>query len=58
MYQPIGYTEGYGHFHFSDAVFEELAAFVAEDETARSNRYGMDRIGRFARSARLLSGSG
>lgn len=40
VFEPIGYTEGFGHFQFSDAVFQSLVALVSEQERFRGNRYG------------------
>lgn len=30
LFEPIGYTSGWGHFHISDALFEELRAYLRE----------------------------
>ena len=40
VYNPVGYTEGFGHFQFSDAVFEQLIALVSHEEGFRGNKYG------------------
>jgi hypothetical protein len=38
----IGYTGGYGHFHFPNALFEELRGYLRQrkDAYAENNRYG------------------
>jgi Domain of unknown function (DUF4338) len=40
VYEPVGYTEGFGHFHFSGEVFEELIDLVSDREGFRGNKYG------------------
>jgi hypothetical protein len=40
VYNPVGYTEGFGHFQFSDDVFGELIDTVSSEETFRGNKYG------------------
>jgi Druantia protein DruA len=40
VFEPIGYTEGFGHFQFSNAVFQELIGLVSGDEGFRGNRFG------------------
>lgn len=30
IFRPIGYTSGWGHFHISDALFEELREYLIE----------------------------
>jgi hypothetical protein len=39
---PIGYTSGYGHFHFPDALFAEMRAYlkVKKDTYEKNNRFG------------------
>ncbi|HVX18365.1 MAG TPA: Druantia anti-phage system protein DruA [Acidimicrobiales bacterium] len=38
--QPIGFTEGFGHFQFSDDVFTELVELARRDDPRRGNEYG------------------
>ena len=33
VWHPVGYTKGFGHFQFSDKVFEELRDFVEQKAT-------------------------
>jgi hypothetical protein len=40
VFQPIGYSEGFGHFQFSEALFRELAAVAREPGADRENAYG------------------
>lgn len=42
LYQRIGATQGWGHFHLNHGLFEELAAFVerAEPGKAHLHRFG------------------
>lgn len=40
VFTSVGYTEGFGHFQFSDALFNDLAAFLAERQDVRGNKYG------------------
>jgi hypothetical protein len=40
IYKSIGLTEGFGHFHFSAELFDEIVAFVSERGTIRGHRYG------------------
>lgn len=40
VFSSVGYTEGFGHFQFSDALFNDLAAFLAERQDVRGNKYG------------------
>ncbi len=40
LYQPIGYTEGFGHFQFSDALFSGLCEFLSNDGGVPSHEYG------------------
>ena len=40
VYHPVGFTEGFGHFQFSDAVFDELVDLLSADANFRGNRYG------------------
>lgn len=48
MFQSVGFTKGYGHFQFSNELFEELKAFVKDEADAdndlssrvQSSKYG------------------
>ena len=40
VYQSVGFTEGYGHFHFSDATFEALVGLIENEDDFRGSRYG------------------
>ncbi len=40
VFTPVGYTEGFGHFQFSDALFNDLATFLAQHKDVRGNKYG------------------
>ncbi len=40
VYVDAGYTEGFGHFQFSDELFSELVGLISEDEGFRGNEYG------------------
>lgn len=41
LFAPIGYTEGFGHFHFSADLFDELLDFLrGEGFDVRGHQYG------------------
>jgi hypothetical protein len=42
LLEPIGYTGGWGHFHISDTVFEELRSYLKRqgDPYANGNKFG------------------
>lgn len=40
LYEPIGYTEGFGHFQFSDSLFAGLCEFLSKDGGVPSHEYG------------------
>jgi hypothetical protein len=42
LFESIGYTSGWGHFHFSDELFEELREYLAreKDSYAGGFKYG------------------
>jgi hypothetical protein len=40
IFQPIGYSEGFGHFQFSDELFRDLAALIRTPGLERENEYG------------------
>ncbi len=39
---PVGYTSGYGHFHFPDALFAEMRAYLKakKDTYEKNHRFG------------------
>lgn len=39
---PVGYTSGYGHFHFPDTLFAEMRAYLKakRDTYEKNNRFG------------------
>jgi hypothetical protein len=40
VFQSVGYTEGFGHFQFSDELFAALAASVENLDSFRGNEFG------------------
>lgn len=42
VFEPIGYTSGWGHFHFSGKIFDELRSYLGslEDKSAESFEFG------------------
>jgi hypothetical protein len=42
IFEPIGYTSGWGHFHISDSLFEDLRGYLARagDEYATAFNFG------------------
>lgn len=40
VFTSVGFTEGFGHFQFSDALFAELVEFASEIEGLRGSKYG------------------
>jgi hypothetical protein len=41
VFKSIGYTQGFGHFHFSDEVFAAIVQFVTRDGRAlRGHKFG------------------
>lgn len=42
FFEPIGFTEGYGHFHLPDELFADLRTYLrrTRDPYATNNRYG------------------
>ncbi len=40
VFTSVGFTEGFGHFQFSDELFNDLVRFVKEDQALRGNRFG------------------
>lgn len=39
IFRPAGYTQGFGHFHFSNELFEDLKDFVSNDDRFRSGAF-------------------
>lgn len=59
LFEPIGYTSGWGHFHISDAIFEELRDYLKHvgDPYANGFKFGQGpnwRIRLIRRSLTLL----
>ncbi len=40
VFASVGFTEGFGHFQFSDELFADLARHVEQSRTLRGNKYG------------------
>jgi len=40
LYRPVGYTQGFGHFQFSDTLFDDLLEHLARRTEVRGNRFG------------------
>ncbi len=40
LYRPVGWTEGYGHFQFSEELFDALTDFARSKGDLRGNGYG------------------
>lgn len=40
LFASIGYTEGFGHFHFSDELFDSIVEFVRHNGEIRGHQYG------------------
>lgn len=40
LYQPVGYTQGFGHFQFSEPLFRALFEFLSNDGGAPGYEYG------------------
>jgi hypothetical protein len=40
LYQKVGYTRGFGHFHFSEPLFQALASFLSNDGGVPGYSYG------------------
>jgi hypothetical protein len=40
VFTSTGFTEGFGHFQFSDQLFADLVRFVETRQTVRGNKYG------------------
>ncbi len=42
LFHSVGFTEGWGHFHISDAVFQEMKEFLSDigHKYANGNRFG------------------
>jgi hypothetical protein len=40
IFKSVGFTEGFGHFHFSDELFNDIVEFVKQGGTLRGHQYG------------------
>jgi len=40
VFRPVGYTKGFGHFHFSDELFQELKELVEDYDDFRTGKFG------------------
>lgn len=40
LYQPVGWTQGYGHFQFSAELFDELVRHLDRKGLSEGNRFG------------------
>jgi len=40
VFRPAGYTKGFGHFHFSDDLFDELKNLVEDRDDFRTGKFG------------------
>jgi len=42
VFQPVGFTEGYGHFHLANGTFEKIRAYLTtcKDKEARRYKFG------------------
>jgi uncharacterized protein DUF4338 len=42
VFQPVGFTEGYGHFHLANGTFEKIRAYLTscKDREARRYKFG------------------
>jgi hypothetical protein len=38
-FQPLGFTEGWGHFHITDGLFEKMRAFLRERDHAYADQH-------------------
>jgi hypothetical protein len=56
IFQPIGYTEGWGHFHISNLLFEQMRRFLKlkRDTYSKNYRYGDGPNWRLRASRRAL----
>jgi len=39
-FASVGFTEGFGHFQFSDELFADLASYLGTQQSVRGNKYG------------------
>jgi len=39
VFQPVGFTEGYGHFHLANGTFEKIRAFLSKCRDKELGRY-------------------
>jgi hypothetical protein len=40
VFRPTGFTKGFGHFHFSDDLFDDLKSLVEDRDDFRSGKFG------------------
>ena len=40
LYTPVGFTQGYGHFQFSNALFRDLCELLRDDGDLPGHQYG------------------
>ena len=57
VFQPVGYTEGFGYFQSSDALFRDLARYTAVPGQQRKCEYGQALTGGYRRLGKRLSNS-
>ena len=57
VFQPAGYTEGFGYFQFSDALFGDLARYTAVPGQQRKCEYGQALTGGYGRLGKRLNNS-
>ena len=55
-YEPIGFTQGWGHFHFPDELFDDMRAYLLSrrDKYSTNNRFGQGPNWRFRAIRRAL----
>jgi len=60
VFISLGFTEGWGHFHFSDGTFEQVKAYLREigDPVVKRYKYGGGPNWRFRVVKRCLAGLG
>lgn len=40
LYKSVGYSEGYGHFHISNEIFQDIVEILKKEGKMESNRFG------------------
>lgn len=55
-YEPIGFTQGWGHFHFPDDLFDDMRAYLVSrrDKYSKNNRFGQGPNWRFRAIRQVL----